>query len=87
VAPFTDPGWTPLFATAAALVSEVGGLMTHGSLVAREYGIPAVVGVVDATRRIETGQRVRVDGDAGYVEVLDDDAAARGPAPPYGGPR
>ncbi len=71
VAPFTDPGWTPLFVSAVALVTEVGGLMTHGSVVAREYGIPAVVGVVDATRRIRDGQRLRVHGDAGYVELLD----------------
>ena len=70
VAPFTDPGWTPLFVSAAGLVTEVGGLMTHGSVVAREFGIPAVVGVVDATKRIKTGQRVRVDGNAGYVELL-----------------
>jgi pyruvate,water dikinase len=76
VAPFTDPGWTPLFVSAAGLVTEVGGRMTHGSVVAREYGIPAVVGVDDATQRIRTGQRIRVDGDAGFVEVLDVDVAA-----------
>jgi pyruvate,water dikinase len=70
VAPGTDPGWTPLFLNAAGLVTEVGGLMTHGSVVAREYGIPAVVGVPGATRAIRTGQRVRVQGDLGYVEVL-----------------
>jgi pyruvate,water dikinase len=73
VAPFTDPGWTPLFIQAAGLVMEVGGLMTHGSVVAREYGIPAVVGVLDATTRIRTGQRVRVHGTAGYVELLNDE--------------
>jgi pyruvate,water dikinase len=73
IAPFTDPGWTPLFINAAALVMEVGGLITHGSVVAREYGIPAVVGVEDATKRIRTGQRVRVDGDAGLVTLLDGD--------------
>jgi pyruvate,water dikinase len=71
VAPFTDPGWTPLFINAAGLVMEVGGLMTHGSVVAREYGIPAVVCVPDATKRIRTGQRIRVDGDLGYVQILD----------------
>ncbi len=71
IAPFTDPGWTPLFINAAALVMEVGGLMTHGSVVAREYGIPAVVGVADATRQIKTGQHIRVHGDAGFVEILD----------------
>jgi pyruvate,water dikinase len=70
VAPFTDPGWTPLFINAAGLVMEVGGMMTHGSVVAREYGIPAVVGVLDATKRIRTGQRIRVHGDLGYVELL-----------------
>ncbi len=70
VAPFTDPGWTPLFVNAAGLITEVGGLMTHGSVVAREYGIPAVVGVLDATKQIKTGQRVRVHGDAGYIELL-----------------
>ncbi len=73
VAPFTDPGWTPLFIHAAGLVMEVGGLMTHGSVIAREYGIPAVVGVVDATRQIKTGQRIRVQGDAGYVEYLNEE--------------
>jgi rifampicin phosphotransferase len=74
VAPFTDPAWTPLFMTAAGLVTEVGGLMTHGSLVAREYGIPAVVSVTDATQLLKTGQRVRVNGDLGFVEVLEDAA-------------
>jgi pyruvate,water dikinase len=70
VAPFTDPGWTPLFINAAGLVMEVGGLMTHGSVVAREYGIPAVVSVLDATRKIKSGQRIRVHGNEGYVEIL-----------------
>jgi rifampicin phosphotransferase len=70
VAPFTDPGWTPLFVNAAALVTEVGGLMTHGSVVAREYGIPAVVGVSEATSRLRSGDVVRVHGDAGYVEIV-----------------
>jgi pyruvate,water dikinase len=72
VAPFTDPGWTPLFVHAAGLVMEVGGLLTHGSVVAREYGIPAVVGVASATERIRTGQRIRVDGDRGRVTLLAD---------------
>jgi len=71
VAPFTDPGWTPLFINAAGLVMEVGGLMTHGSVVAREYGIPAVVAVPEATKRIQTGQCLRVHGDSGYVEILE----------------
>ena len=71
VAPGTDPAWTPLFLTAGALVMEIGGIMSHGSVVAREYGIPAVVGVPDATTRLHTGQRVRVDGGAGTVLPLD----------------
>jgi pyruvate,water dikinase len=67
VAPSTDPGWTPLFLTAGALVMEMGGMMSHGAVVAREYGIPAVVGVPGATERIKTGERVVVDGSAGTV--------------------
>ncbi|MFN8499226.1 MAG: PEP/pyruvate-binding domain-containing protein [Anaerolineae bacterium] len=67
VAPSTDPAWTPLFMAAGALVMEAGGVMSHGSVVAREYGIPAVVGVADATRRLSTGQRVTVDGSTGRV--------------------
>ena len=67
VAPSTDPGWTPLFLTAGGLVMEMGGANSHGAVVAREYGIPAVVGVAQATRRIKTGQRVTVDGSAGLV--------------------
>lgn len=70
VAPYTDPAWTPLFPLAAGLVTEVGGLMTHGAVVAREYGIPAVVGVDNATRKIQDGQKVRVDGTQGFVEIL-----------------
>jgi phosphohistidine swiveling domain-containing protein len=72
VCPGTDPSWTPLFLAASGLVMEVGGLMTHGSVVAREYGIPAVVGVTRATDRLRTGQRVRVDGSTGQVTILDD---------------
>lgn len=71
VAPGTDPAWTPLFFSAGALVMEIGGTMSHGSVVAREYGIPAVVGVTGATERLRTGQRVRVDGEAGQVIPLD----------------
>ncbi|MDP9280955.1 MAG: PEP-utilizing enzyme [Chloroflexota bacterium] len=67
VAPATDPGWTPLFLTASALVMEMGGMMSHGAVVAREYGIPAVVGVPEATTRIATGERIVVDGSAGTV--------------------
>jgi phosphoenolpyruvate synthase/pyruvate phosphate dikinase len=66
----TDPSWTPLFVAVAGLVTEVGGLMTHGAVIAREYGLPAVVGVVDATRLIPDGQRIRVHGTGGYVEIL-----------------
>jgi pyruvate,water dikinase len=66
----TDPSWSPLFVTVAGLVTEVGGLMTHGAVIAREYGLPAVVGVGDATRSITDGQRIRVNGTDGYVEVL-----------------
>lgn len=68
----TDPSWTPLFVAIAGLVTEVGGLMTHGAVIAREYGLPAVVGVVDATRLIRDGQRIRVHGTDGYIEVLPD---------------
>jgi pyruvate,water dikinase len=70
VCPATDPGWTPLFLSAGGLITEVGGMMTHGSVVAREYGIPAVVGVHQATSRLKTGQRIRVDGSAGKVYLL-----------------
>jgi phosphohistidine swiveling domain-containing protein len=69
VAPFTDPGWTPLFINAAGLVMEAGGMMTHGSVVAREYGIPAVVSVDGATTAIRTGQRILVDGTRGFVTI------------------
>jgi pyruvate,water dikinase len=68
----TDPAWTPLFLAAGGLVTEVGGLMTHGSVVAREYGIPAVVGVHDATARLHTGERIRVDGTNGRVTILEE---------------
>ena len=73
VCPGTDPGWTPLFLAAGGLVMEVGGLMTHGSVVAREYGIPAVVGVTRACERLKTGQRVRLDVTAGLVLILDEE--------------
>lgn len=71
VCPGTDPAWTPLFLAAGGLVMEVGGMMTHGSVVAREYGIPAVVGVSQVTSRLKTGQRVRVDGSTGLVTILE----------------
>jgi pyruvate,water dikinase len=70
VAPSTDPGWTPLFLAAAGLVMEMGGPNSHGAVVAREYGIPAVVGVPNATDRISTGQRITVDGSAGTVSLV-----------------
>ncbi|GAB2562797.1 rifamycin-inactivating phosphotransferase [Kribbella endophytica] len=71
VTAFTDPSWSPLFVGITGLVTEVGGLMTHGAVIAREYGLPAVVGVDQATRRIQDGQRIRVHGTDGYVELLD----------------
>jgi pyruvate,water dikinase len=71
VAQFTDPGWTPLFGHAGALVMEVGGQMTHGSVIAREIGIPAVVAVEGATSRIRSGDRIRVDGERGFVTILE----------------
>jgi rifampicin phosphotransferase len=67
---FTDPSWSPLFVTIAGLVTEVGGLMTHGAVIAREYGVPAVVGVEHATQHIADGQLIRVHGTEGYVELL-----------------
>ncbi|MFC5826028.1 rifamycin-inactivating phosphotransferase [Nonomuraea insulae] len=67
---FTDPSWSPLFVSVKGVVMEVGGVMTHGAVVAREYGLPAVVGVEGATRRIEDGQLIRVNGSEGYVEIL-----------------
>ncbi|MGN6509616.1 MAG: phosphoenolpyruvate synthase, partial [Chitinophaga sp.] len=70
VTSFTDPSWTPLFVSIKGLVTEVGGLMTHGAVIAREYGLPAVVGLENATRLIKDGQRIRVNGTDGYVEIL-----------------
>jgi rifampicin phosphotransferase len=70
VTAYTDPSWTPLFVAIKGLVTEVGGLMTHGAVIAREYGLPAVVGVEQATQLIRDGQRIRVHGTDGYVEIL-----------------
>jgi rifampicin phosphotransferase len=70
VTAYTDPSWSPLFVAITGLVTEVGGLMTHGAVIAREYGLPAVVGVEQATRLIRNGQRIRVHGTDGYVEIL-----------------
>ncbi|GHO82236.1 phosphoenolpyruvate synthase [Dictyobacter formicarum] len=70
VTSFTDPSWTPLFVSIKGLVTEVGGLMTHGAVIAREYGLPAVIGVESATKLIKDGERIRVNGTEGYVEIL-----------------
>lgn len=70
VTPFTDPSWTPLFVSIKGLVTEVGGLMTHGAVIAREYGLPAVVGLENATKLIKDGQQIRVHGTEGYIEIL-----------------
>jgi rifampicin phosphotransferase len=70
VTAYTDPSWSPLFVAIKGLVTEVGGLMTHGAVIAREYGLPAVVGVEHATQLIRDGQRIRVHGTDGYVEIL-----------------
>jgi pyruvate,water dikinase len=67
----TDPAWTPLFLAAGGLVMEVGGMMTHGAIVAREYGIPAVVGVHQATTILQTGQRIQVNGSTGEIHLKD----------------
>lgn len=71
VCPGTDPSWTPLFLTAGGLIMEVGGMMTHGAVVAREYGIPAVVGVDRATERLNTGMHIRLDGSSGQIVILE----------------
>jgi rifampicin phosphotransferase len=70
VTAYTDPSWTPAFVAIKGLVTEVGGLMTHGAVIAREYGLPAIVGVEHATRLIRDGQRIRVNGTDGYIEIL-----------------
>ena len=78
VTTYTDPSWTPLFLAIKGLVTEVGGLMTHGAVIAREYGLPAVVGVEHATNLIRDGQRIRVHGTDGYVETLRDPSPVQG---------
>jgi pyruvate,water dikinase len=70
VCPVTAPSWAPVFGKIRAAVSDIGGSMSHAAIVAREYGMPAVVGTGDATKRISTGQLVRVDGDRGIVQVV-----------------
>lgn len=67
----TDPGWAPVFFLVSGLVMERGGMLSHGAIIAREYGIPTVVGVHEATRRIRSGQTLSVDGDAGCVQLMD----------------
>jgi pyruvate,water dikinase len=84
VTTYTDPSWTPLFLAVKGLVTEVGGLMTHGAVIAREYGLPAVVGVEHATNLIRDGQRIRVHGTDGYVEILPEPGQTRDAAPPGG---
>jgi phosphoenolpyruvate synthase/pyruvate phosphate dikinase len=71
VAGTTTPAWTPLFAMASAVVTDIGGPLSHGSIVAREYGIPAVLGTGIATRRIQSGQMITVDGSAGAVTLVE----------------
>ena len=79
VAPSTDPGWTPLFLRASALVTETGGYLSHGAVVAREFGLPAVVNVRDAMRLIADGDRLGVDGDAGRVTRTERSSSRSGP--------
>ncbi|HIE38392.1 MAG TPA: hypothetical protein EYP77_04870 [Anaerolineae bacterium] len=80
VAPATSPGWAPLLVAAGALVTEAGGILSHGAIIAREYGLPAVLNVGDAARRIRTGQLVHVDGSAGIVRLLEGVEAVAWPA-------
>jgi pyruvate,water dikinase len=70
VVPYTDSGWAPLLARAGGLIAEVGGRLSHGAIVAREYGIPAVMDIQNATQLLRDGQRVRIDGQRGIVEIL-----------------
>ncbi|QHI73358.1 phosphoenolpyruvate synthase [Aminipila terrae] len=70
VTTFTDPSWTPVFVSIKGLVTEVGGMMTHGAVVAREYGLPAIVGIDNATKLIKDGQKIRINGTEGYIEIL-----------------
>lgn len=72
VVPYTDSGWTPLLAQAGGIISEVGGILSHGAIIAREYGIPAIMEVENARERLQDGQRVRLDGQTGIVEILDE---------------
>ncbi|MEC4983312.1 MAG: PEP-utilizing enzyme, partial [Oscillatoria sp. PMC 1076.18] len=72
VVPYTDSGWSPVLASAGGLIAEVGGRLSHGAIVAREYGIPAIMDVHNATNLLQNNQRVRIDGQAGIVEILTD---------------
>ena len=76
VAPATDPSWTPLFTLASGVIVEVGGVLSHASTIAREYGLPALANVKDATRRLRTGDRVRLDADNGRIIRLSADCRA-----------
>jgi pyruvate,water dikinase len=78
VCPTTDPAWVPLFVQARGLVMETGGMLSHGAIVAREFGLPAVAGIADVHRRIKTGQRLRIDGATGMVTLLDELHQAQG---------
>ena len=76
VAPLTAPSWAPIFGKIRATVTDIGGIMSHAAIVCREYGLPAVTGTASATKRIRTGQRIRVDGNTGTVTILDEDGVA-----------
>ena len=76
IAPYTDPAWTPLFLTAGAAVVEVGSYLSHAGTIAREYGMPCIVDVPNCTDRIQTGFRVRVDGNSGWVHILTENGGA-----------
>jgi len=68
---FTDPGWTPILGLVQGVVTEVGGMLSHAAVIGREYGIPAVLNLRSATQKLSTGQRIRIDGTRGTVEILD----------------
>ena len=87
VASITTPAWTSLFAMASGVVTDIGGPLSHSSIVAREYGIPAVLGTAVATRRIRSGQMIKVDGDAGTVRLLDGQEAEAIESPTTSSPR
>ena len=76
VCPMTSPAWTQLFAHATGLVTDMGSILAHGSIVAREYGIPAVLGTGNITQRVKSGQTISVDGDAGVVTILENEEVA-----------